>query len=243
MCIINRDFKGIWIPKDIWLSEDLTLQEKLFLVEIDSLDNEEGCYATNDYFANFFGISKTRVSLVIKSLVDKGYIESTLVYKEGTKEILKRVLKVCYRGYLTKVKEGIQGNLNTPIQQKLKDNNTLINNTTNNTINKNKKKKEPTEIDTLIDKYTEFEELRKTLRDFVIMRKSIKKPLTTRAMELIIKDLDKKGTNDYHKIQLLEQSIMNSWQGIFDLKQDFKGKQQKESNNVFLNMTNEESPF
>lgn len=124
---MERDFKGIWIAKDIWLSDDLTLQEKVFLVEIDSLDNESGCYANNQYFADFFGISKTRVSIVINSLVNKGYITSQIIYKEGTKEILKRVLKICYRPYPTKVKD--------PIQGKFKDNNT-INNTINNTVNK-----------------------------------------------------------------------------------------------------------
>ena len=36
----NRDFKGVWIPKEIWLNPDLTLVEKCLLVEIDSLDNE-----------------------------------------------------------------------------------------------------------------------------------------------------------------------------------------------------------
>jgi len=69
-----RDFQGIWIPKEIWLSEDLTLQEKVFLVEIKSLDNEDGCYANNEYFSTFFGLSKVRVSEVINSLVDKGFI-------------------------------------------------------------------------------------------------------------------------------------------------------------------------
>lgn len=131
---MNRDFKGVWIPKEIWLNTELTLQEKVFLVEINSLDNEDGCFATNSYFADFFGISKTRVSLVIKSLIDKGYITSTIIYKEGTKEVLNRVLKVCYiplfnKSYippLTKVKD--------PIQQKLKDNNT-VNNTINNINN------------------------------------------------------------------------------------------------------------
>lgn len=39
---MNRDFKGVWIPKEIWLSTELTLQEKVMLVEIDSLDNEDG---------------------------------------------------------------------------------------------------------------------------------------------------------------------------------------------------------
>lgn len=123
----SRDFKGIWIPKEIWLSKDLTLQEKVFLVEIDSLDNEGGCYAWNKYFSEFFEISKTRVSLVIKSLIDKWYITSEIIYKEGTKEILKRVINVCYRPPLRKVKD--------PIKEKLKDNNTF-NNTTNNTFNK-----------------------------------------------------------------------------------------------------------
>lgn len=145
---MNRDFKGIWISKEIWLSDELTLQEKIFLVEIDSLDNEGGCFATNGYFAEFFGISKTRVSLVIKSLINKGYITSTIIYKEGTKEILKRVLNVCYRPYLTNVKE--------PIQQKLKDNNT-INNTSNNTSNKRVKKNTHLEFVKLTDE--EYEKL------------------------------------------------------------------------------------
>jgi hypothetical protein len=133
---MNRDFKGIWIPKEIWLNKKLTIQEKIFLVEIDSLDNESGCFAGNAYFSEFFGISKTRVSLVIKSLIEKGFISSTTVYKEGTKQILKRVLNICYRPYTTKVKEGTQQKLNTPIQQKLKDNNTSISNTVSNTIDR-----------------------------------------------------------------------------------------------------------
>lgn len=131
---MTRDFKGIWIPKEIWLNKDLTLQEKVFFVEIDSLDNEEGCFATNSYFADFFGLSTTRVSLVIKSLIDKGWITSTMIYKEGTKEIEKRVLKVCYRPSLINVNDPPLRNVKEGIKEKLKDNNT-VNNTDNNNIN------------------------------------------------------------------------------------------------------------
>ena len=98
-CIINfimaklgRNFKGIWIPKEIWLSENLTLQEKVFLVEIESLDNEKGCYANNGYFAKFFGLSKTRVSLIIKSLIQKGVVKSKILPELGNKRILKTSL-------------------------------------------------------------------------------------------------------------------------------------------------------
>ena len=65
---MEREFKGVWIPKEIWLNKELTIQEKSFIAEIDSLDNDEGCFASNDYFSNFFGLSKNRCSEIIKSL-------------------------------------------------------------------------------------------------------------------------------------------------------------------------------
>lgn len=91
---ISRDFKGIWIPKEIWLSKDLTIQEKVFLAEIDSLEGKDGCFASNAYFAEFFGLSKERVRKIIGSLVEKGYITNELIYKEGTEEVEKRILRV-----------------------------------------------------------------------------------------------------------------------------------------------------
>lgn len=71
----NRDFKGVWIPKEIWLNEELTLIEKVIFVEIDSLDNEDHCIAGNDYLATFCGCSERKVSDAIKKLSELGYIE------------------------------------------------------------------------------------------------------------------------------------------------------------------------
>ena len=88
----ERQFKGIWIPKEIWLEKNLSLQEKVILVEIDSLEGEEGCYASNKYFANFFGLTNGRVSQIISSLVEKNYLEIDYV-KDG-KQILKRILRI-----------------------------------------------------------------------------------------------------------------------------------------------------
>ena len=81
---MNRAFKGVWIPKSIWLSRELTIQEKVFIVEIDSLENngKGGCFAGNKYFAEFFGISESRVSNVIKCLVDKGMITRKVVRRQ-----------------------------------------------------------------------------------------------------------------------------------------------------------------
>lgn len=95
---MERDFKGIWIPKEIWLYSDLTMQEKIFLVEIDSLDNNGECYAKNEHFANFFNLSKNRCSEIIKSLETKGYIVITYI-KDG-KQIIKRVIQVTNKGFM-----------------------------------------------------------------------------------------------------------------------------------------------
>ena len=89
---MSRGFKGIWIPKEIWESKDISMQEKVFLAEIHSLDNENGCIASNAYFAEFFGLSKSSVSRVVSSLSKKGLIDVKLLYKPN-KEVDKRVIR------------------------------------------------------------------------------------------------------------------------------------------------------
>ena len=70
----NRDFKGVWIPKEIYLLEGLSWTEKILLVEIDSLDNSGGCYASNEYFAKFLGKSSNQISVSIAKLKKLGLI-------------------------------------------------------------------------------------------------------------------------------------------------------------------------
>lgn len=94
---MNRDFKGIWIPREIWVSKEISMQEKVFLAEIHSLDNEMGCIASNAYFAEFFQLSKSSVSRIISSLSKKGLIKVHLVYKDN-KEVDKRIIRCCKYG-------------------------------------------------------------------------------------------------------------------------------------------------
>lgn len=48
--------------------------EKVLFVEIHSLDNERGCFASNAYFAKFFGVSDRQIRKLILSLRKKGFI-------------------------------------------------------------------------------------------------------------------------------------------------------------------------
>jgi hypothetical protein len=56
------------------------------------------------------------------------------------------------------------------------------------------------------------------------MRKKIKKPMTERAEELLIKKLNDLSGNEKEQIAILNQSIMNSWLGVFPLRGDYNGK-------------------
>lgn len=70
----NRDFKGVWIPKKVWLDERLSALDKIILMEIDSLDREDGCFATNEYLAVFCQCSERKISEAISNLIDFGYV-------------------------------------------------------------------------------------------------------------------------------------------------------------------------
>jgi len=67
----KRDFKGIWIPKEIWFLEELSHMERILFAEIDSLDNERGCIASNEY-VEFDGRRR-----VIHSLLEYGRADQT----------------------------------------------------------------------------------------------------------------------------------------------------------------------
>ena len=118
------------IPANVRYDKDLRPNAKLLYGEITALCNEKGyCWATNSYFADLYGVSKIAISNWIKELVDKGYIQAEIIYKEGTKEILNRYLKIVY--------DPIKQNFNRGIKQKFKENNTYINNTYNNSSSSN----------------------------------------------------------------------------------------------------------
>lgn len=102
-----------------------------------------------------------------------------------------------------------------------------------NSINKkvSKAKAKPVEnFDSIIEKSTESIELRDSLIEFVKFRKLIKKPMTNKALELIISKLKKIGQSDRERVEIINQSIERGWTGVFPLKDDeiqTKGYQQQ----------------
>ena len=136
------------IPAEVRYDEELPPNAKLLYGEITSLCNEKGyCWATNQYFADLYKVSKITVSRWISTLYKKGYIAVETLYKEGTKEIIERHLYIVntpinknVNRYIQNDLEGINEIVNTPINKNVKDNNKVINTKINNKLKVSKHK-------------------------------------------------------------------------------------------------------
>jgi hypothetical protein len=122
------------LTADVRYDKTLKPLARLLFAEITALCNKEGyCWASNQYFADLYEVDKTTVSGWIGQLKTRGYLTVQLQYKEGSKQILNRYMKI--NG------EGIDEIINTPfrkdvdpIDQKTKVN-TKTNTKTNITVN------------------------------------------------------------------------------------------------------------
>ena len=72
-------------------------------------------------------------------------------------------------------------------------------------------------------------ELADALNAFAEHRKKLKKPMTDRAKELMLSKLSKMASTEQEQIAILNQSIVNGWQGIFPLGGERKQNQAKQS--------------
>ena len=121
----HRSYYAV-IPANVRYDKNLPPNAKLLYGEITALCNEKGfCWAGNDYFADLYNVKKETISRWVSDLEKSGYIKRSIIFKEGTNQIINR--------YIFLNQEGIDKKINTPIDEKVKDNNTSINNTFNNT--------------------------------------------------------------------------------------------------------------
>lgn len=97
----KRNFKGVWIPREIYLNDKLSWSQKILLIEIDSLDNGEGCFASNEYFSKFLRIGAGQVANVISELRQAGLIEDIRFDGRNRYIRVQEKLKADFRKSLT----------------------------------------------------------------------------------------------------------------------------------------------
>lgn len=68
--------------------------------------------------------------------------------------------------------------------------------------------------------YVADDALNAAIKDFIDFRKKIKKPMTEKAIQLMINKLNKLSSHVGEQIEIINQSILNGWQTIYPLKKD-----------------------
>mgnify|MGYP003299671271 CR=1 FL=1 len=100
-----------------------------------------------------------------------------------------------------------------PIEQQMNNKRT----STEQQVNTNKKNKnvknEKNEIN-----YSDIPELNEAILEFIKFRKSVKKPMTDNAVKLMLGKLNKMTSNVAEQIEIINQSILGGWTGIYPLK-------------------------
>lgn len=237
----------ITVNKD--LIKKLGLEEAILLGELAS----EYDYWNNkneiedDYFYSTIENIEEKTTLTaykqrkcLENLKNKGIIDIQIrgiPAKRYIKINEEKVIEIFNNKLLKNLTTGCKKTLQLEVK-KLNGNNNIINNNINKNIKKEKKEKKETEFDSVINENFTDDELKQTIYEFIKMRKAIKKPLTTRGLELMINKLKKMTSNTNEQIQILNNSIMNNWLGIFPLKEEEKQKEKVEY--VINEMTEEE---
>ena len=70
------------LTSEVRYNQNLTPNAKLLYAEITALINMNGvCFASNSYFANLYGKTKTTISKWVSELVKEGFIELSFTYR------------------------------------------------------------------------------------------------------------------------------------------------------------------
>lgn len=177
--------------------------------------------------------SETAVKSTLNELKSCGYLVVTKKMPNETEsgriEYVYDIFEHTQTGKQLVEKQGVENlgveslGVENVLQSSTKESSTDKSNTDESNTNNKKKEGKRAGYDEIIDSYTENGELRSAIVEFVKMRKMMKKPLTNKGLSLLLtskKGLDGLASTDAEKIDIVNQTIMHSWQGFFPLKDD-----------------------
>ena len=205
--------------------EGLKANSKILLLVLMTHRNREKGYAypSQSTLIKKTGLSKNTLLKCLDELEKEGYIKR---FKEKG-ENNKYYIDINFIN--SKVGTSIKNDTSSSVKINTGEDVTSIKNDTGGSIkintlkvrdisNKKEKENKKSNIDKIIEAYTKNDLLVEAIKDFIKMRSTIKKPLTDRALKGILNKLDNFASNDLDKVEILENSIMNCWQGVFELK-------------------------
>lgn len=218
---INKTKNYVVMSNEHLQRKDMSLKAKGLLSLMLSLP-EEWIYSI-DGLCSLCMENETAIKSALNELKEHGYL--TVKKVMPTTENGGRISYEYNIYELPQEIQGIekQGVENLPIEIQGVENQPYINNKHINNKRQNIKDKKEEEARTIDDIISEQKEVvQEPLREFVKMRKAIKKPITTHGLELAIKRLREIANDTSEAIKIINQSVMNSWQGFYELKEEPK---------------------
>jgi len=101
------------IPAEVRYSKVLTPNAKLLYAEITALCNMNGkCTASTEYFCRLYEVSRGAVQNWLKMLDDNGYIKRTVIYRQGSKQIMHRYINLKDKGSINISTDNTNININ-----------------------------------------------------------------------------------------------------------------------------------
>lgn len=206
--------------KAIWMSS--TLEQKVILITILSMANHErrewdwkgtkfkaeaGEFVTSlDNIARKSGenISLQNVRTALKKFERYDFLTQE-VTKTG--RLIKIVNWTYYQDNCEKA--------NKPSNKEV----TKVSQTANKDLTTNKNYKNY-KNNIFIRKFTQNKLLIESILDFIKMREKIKKPMTDKALRILLNKLRDLSQDEEAQIKILENSIENCWQGLYPLKEE-----------------------
>ncbi|MBE3021327.1 helix-turn-helix domain-containing protein [Campylobacter sp. 7477a] len=235
-----------YMPTRLEMDESVSDKAKIFYMKILRLSNndDEFCYATNEYFMKIMKCGKDLIIDMLKELEKGEYIKILYANKNnrsGRKIYAK--IDIDFVSAETDTDSFVSATADTPCRQN-PTRQPIIYNKFN--IKENLKRKNQNFDDVICDELSKSknENLDKFLdakskkqnqvrvqilnialpsqinpqmwAEFVQMRSEIKKPLTQTAASRIIKRLESFIAQGYDANEILDRSIRNSWQDVFE---------------------------
>lgn len=208
---------GYWavLPTAVRYDDRIPASAKVLYAELSALAEADGyCWAGNDYFARVFQMTEKSIREQLHALDEAGYIR--IEEERGNHNVL--LTRRIYVGLnpLFHAPEPLNEKV-PPLNEKVQR--LFIKENNKPPVSPTTPTKDPI-LDAIEAAAGEDEELLRAWLDFAEMRKGKRTPIKTlRTVELTARKLEQLSRSDREtKIAILQQSVENSWTGLFALK-------------------------
>ncbi len=191
----------------------LPAMDKLVLLALADWANDQGqCWPSISQLCQKSGASKRHVQAAIKRMADEGHLTRQENAGKGV-------------FYTIHPRTTCTGAPHAPVHQNAQTGAPRAPNTPVTVI---KRQKDKPSVSPRASKPSDFVLPEWVPTDawegFEAMRKAIKKPLTDRARQLAVKQLEALAAKGHAPGAVLDQSTLNNWQGLFGIKEQHNGR-------------------